>query len=85
MYLICIPGYRGTGGAEGEPGSQGGKRGHVRELRRLAAEVSPGLGLLKTWYFFVMCLVQTLSGISAEKNSTVIFPIPIDMIKKYLN
>ena len=28
---------------------------------------------------------QTLSGISAEKNSTVIFPIPIDMIKKYLN
>ena len=27
---------------------------------------------------------QTLGGISAEKNSTVIFPIPIDMLKKYL-
>ena len=30
-------------------------------------------------------LSQTLSGISAEKNSTVIFPIPIDIIKKYLS
>ena len=32
-----------------------------------------------------LILSQTLSGISAEKNSTVIFPIPIDIIKKYLS
>ena len=36
------------------------------------------------WVFNNYLLFQTLGGISAEKNSTVIFPIPIDMLKKYL-
>ncbi len=29
--------------------------------------------------------LQTLTQISAEKNSTIIFPLPIDMINKALN
>lgn len=29
--------------------------------------------------------LQTLSAISAEKNSTIIFPLPIDMMSKYVN
>ena len=32
------------------------------------------------------CLVlQTLNSISAEKNSTVIFPLPMDILNHYLN
>ena len=30
--------------------------------------------------FFQLRYLQTLQTISAEKNSTVIFPLPIDMI-----
>ena len=29
--------------------------------------------------------LQTLQTISAEKNSTIIFPLPIDMIQKVTN
>jgi len=28
--------------------------------------------------------LQTLTEISAEKNSTIIFPLPIDLIKMFL-
>jgi regulator of protease activity HflC (stomatin/prohibitin superfamily) len=28
--------------------------------------------------------LQTLTEISAEKNSTIIFPVPIDLIEKFL-
>ena len=34
------------------------------------------------WYMFVC--PQTLSTISAEKNSTIIFPLPIDIIRHFL-
>ena len=44
MYFYSS-GDCGSGGAEGQPGSQGGKRGHVRELRGAAAKIPPGLGL----------------------------------------
>ena len=27
--------------------------------------------------------LQTLNSISAEKNSTIIFPLPIDLISRY--
>ncbi len=29
--------------------------------------------------------MQTLNSISAEKNSTIIFPLPIDFITHFLN
>lgn len=29
--------------------------------------------------------LQTLNTISAEKNSTIIFPIPVDFMKNFLN
>ena len=48
--VFSFPGYCGPGGAEGESGSQGGQRGHVRELRRPAAQIPPGLAI-RTSYF----------------------------------
>ena len=33
---------------------------------------------------FVNCIFQTLNSISAEKNSTIIFPLPIDLISSFL-
>ena len=41
-------------------------------------------GAYYIWVINNHLFFQTLGGISAEKNSTVIFPIPIDMLKKYL-
>ena len=35
------------------------------------------------WVFFHFFL-QTLSQISAEKNSTIVFPLPIDLITYFL-
>ena len=29
--------------------------------------------------------LQTLTHISAEKNSTIVFPLPIDMFSKFVN
>jgi len=29
--------------------------------------------------------LQTLNAISAEKNSTIIFPLPIDLVKHFIN
>ena len=29
--------------------------------------------------------LQTLTHISAEKNSTIVFPLPIDMLSKFVN
>ena len=33
----------------------------------------------------VLSISQTLNSISAEKNSTIIFPLPIDFISHFLN
>ena len=38
--------------------------------------------LQKDPYFKIF---QTLSSISAEKNSTIIFPLPLDLIKNQIN
>lgn len=35
--------------------------------------------------FFQLRYLQTLNNISAEKNSTIIFPLPIDMISYFVN
>ena len=32
----------------------------------------------------IFSLFQTLSSISAEKNSTIIFPLPLDLIKNQI-
>lgn len=34
--------------------------------------------------FFIFFFLQTLSQISAEKNSTIVFPLPIDLITYFL-
>lgn len=38
------------------------------------------------WYLMILFLLvlQTLNSISAEKNSTIIFPLPIDLISSFL-
>ena len=56
-----------------------GEQKASQALKMASEVISESSGALQLRY------LQTLSGISAEKNSTVIFPIPIDMIKKYLS
>jgi len=36
-------------------------------------------------FFFVIYTWQTLNSIAAEKNSTIIFPLPIDLISPLMN
>ena len=39
------------------------------------------------WYLMILfpvLVLQTLNSISAEKNSTIIFPLPIDLISSFL-
>lgn len=35
-------------------------------------------------YFKRILIVQTLNTISAEKNSTIVFPLPIDMLTYFM-
>jgi len=48
----------------------------LKEASEVIAESSSALQLR---------YLQTLNSISAEKNSTIIFPLPIDMIKHFLS
>ena len=44
--------------------------------------------LSKTFYMMILLpavLFQTLNSISAEKNSTIIFPFPIDLVTHLFN
>ena len=61
----------------------------------LACEIVHNKGYLATlfaliwkhdfWDHNMLCFVlQTLNSISAEKNSTIIFPLPIDFIPHFL-
>ena len=52
------------------------------------------LTVSRTWDFFQffrhcvdvsLFLLQTLNSISAEKNSTIIFPLPIDLLTHFIN
>ena len=36
------------------------------------------------WLFFQLRYLQTLNSISAENNSTIIFPVPIDIINSFM-
>ena len=40
--------------------------------------------LIFSFYFYSTHSLQTLNSISAEKNSTIIFPLPIDFITHFL-
>lgn len=42
------------------------------------------LSLLTIIFFFFFNHFQTLNTISAEKNSTIVFPLPIDMLTYFL-
>ena len=36
------------------------------------------------WQSLALFLFQTLNNISAEKNSTIIFPLPIDLVTHFM-
>jgi erythrocyte band 7 integral membrane protein len=47
-------------------------------LKQAAETISSSPGALQLRY------LQTLNSISAEKNSTIIFPVPVDFMKQFL-
>ena len=57
----------------------------IKLVRWLVGFIKSFTSKTEACHYITLILSQTLSGISAEKNSTVIFPIPIDIIKKYLS
>ena len=82
-------GYSCRRWTEGFAGSTGSLRGHRRILVRSAIEIPSGKSWTSQkksshsyWYF---CSLQTLNSISAEKNSTIIFPLPIDLLSHFMN
>lgn len=50
-----------------------------RALKEAADTISESPAALQLRY------LQTLNSISSEKNSTIIFPLPIDLISPFLN
>merc|ERR1719323_1378172 len=56
-----------------------GEQKASRALREASDVISESSSALQLRY------LQTLNSISAEKNSTIIFPLPIDMIKHFLS
>jgi erythrocyte band 7 integral membrane protein len=50
-----------------------------RALKEAADTISESPAALQLRY------LQTLNSISSEKNSTIIFPIPMDLITPFLN
>jgi len=56
-----------------------GEHKSSRALRHAAEVIKDSPAALQLRY------LQTLNSISAEKNSTVIFPVPIDLISKLMN
>ena len=55
-----------------------GEREAARSLKEASEVMSESPSALQLRY------LQTLNTISAEKNSTIIFPIPIDMVNRFL-
>jgi len=49
-----------------------------RALREAATVIAESPAALQLRY------LQTLNSISAERNSTIVFPIPIDLIKHWI-
>ena len=52
--------------------------------RTMSTFVKKSLKLSKNFELNLNPLFQTLNSISAEKNSTIIFPLPIDFISHFL-
>ncbi len=56
-----------------------GEQRAARALREAATIISESPAALQLRY------LQTLSSISSEKNSTIIFPLPIDLLKNFIH
>ena len=41
--------------------------------------------LRRTFLMFQLRYLQTLNSISAENNSTIVFPVPIDIMSEFMN
>ena len=54
-----------------------GEQNASRALKEAADVINESASALQLRY------LQTLNQISAEKNSTIIFPLPIDMLKGF--
>ena len=68
----CLPSVFQVIAAEGEMTSS-------RSLKQAADIMAETPSAMQLRY------LQTLNTISAEKNSTIIFPIPVDFMKNFLN
>lgn len=56
-----------------------GEQKASRALREASEVISESSSALQLRYF------QTLNSISAEKNSTIIFPLPIDLLTHFMD
>jgi len=56
-----------------------GEQKASRALREASEIISESSSALQLRY------LQTLNSISAEKNSTIIFPLPIDLLSHFMN
>jgi len=56
-----------------------GERKASQALREAALVISDSPAALQLRY------LQTLSNISAEKNSTIVFPVPVDLVNYFIN
>lgn len=56
-----------------------GEHKAARALKEAADVISESASALQLRY------LQTLNTISAEKNSTIIFPLPIDFLKSFMH
>merc|ERR1712178_381993 len=56
-----------------------GEMNASKALKEAADVIATSPGALQLRY------LQTLTAISAEKNSTIVFPLPIEMMKGYMN
>jgi erythrocyte band 7 integral membrane protein len=56
-----------------------GEQKASRSLKEAADVINQSTSALQLRY------LQTLTQIAAEKNSTIVFPLPMEMFKGYLN
>ena len=85
---MLTPGYRCGGGTQEQPGADAcgaeycqvpcSAPGHFHWQRRRHNLVS----LKINYHFLQLRYLQTLNNIAAENNSTVVFPVPMDLFTK---
>ena len=71
LFFFCFDGISKVIAAEGEEKASSA-------LRAASEMITCSPGALQLRY------LQTLNSISAEKNSTIIFPVPMDLISNFL-